>query len=243
MNTKLQITDIEEEKPATKAVSIIDYAIANNASFEQMQQLIDMQRSNEIWEAKKEFNSAMGKFRANAPNIIKDSHVNYTSQKGTTDYKHASLGNVVKAISQSLAKEGLSHRWTSTQSSGIIEVTCILSHSLGHSETTSMSSAYDSSGGKNAVQAIGSTKTYLERYTLLGITGCATEEDSDGIAAEDRLFITEPQIEVIEKLAKSANKLDGFCKFYNIESASNLQQRDYKEAVDMLEKAVRKAAK
>ena len=41
----------------------------------------------------------------------------------------------------------------------------------------------DNSGSKNSIQAIGSTTTYLQRYTLFSILGLAAGEDDDGSAA------------------------------------------------------------
>jgi hypothetical protein len=45
-----------------------------------------------------------------------------------------------------------------------------------------MSGPHDQSGNKNAIQAIASTVTYLERHTAVAITGVAVsdEEDDDG---------------------------------------------------------------
>ena len=58
-----------------------------------------------------------------------------------------------------------------------ITVTCIVSHLDGHSESTTMSASADKTGGKNEVQAIGSTVTYLQRYTLIGSLGITTADD------------------------------------------------------------------
>jgi len=250
-----EITLVEEEQvsslPATQEAPtgitpIVQYAIQERVPVDQLKELVEMQRDSERYEAEKAFNLAMSKFRANAPTISKDGHVHYEGNKGITDYKHATLGNVVKTISEALAKEGLSHRWIQKQPErGVIEVTCYLTHALGHSEKTSMSCGYDASGGKNEVQSIGSAKTYLERYTLLGITGCATEEDDDGEAAGQvsRLHITDEQLEFIEGLIEAAgNTIDigRFLSNYNVMEVSELQQRDYHEAVAMLEIRVKK---
>ena len=52
------------------------------------------------------------------------------------------------------------------------------------SHVITMAAGPDGSGGKNAIQAIGSTVSYLERYTLLAATGLATEDqDDDGRGA------------------------------------------------------------
>jgi hypothetical protein len=44
-----------------------------------------------------------------------------------------------------------------------------------------MSAGADSTGNKNNIQSIGSTRTYLQRYTLVGALGLSTaDEDNDG---------------------------------------------------------------
>jgi hypothetical protein len=54
-----------------------------------------------------------------------------------------------------------------------MEVTCILRHELGHSETASMGGKPDVGGAKSPIQARASTKSYLERYTFMAVTGQA----------------------------------------------------------------------
>ena len=62
-----------------------------------------------------------------------------------------------------------------------MRVTCILTHVKGHRERTSLQAGLDQSGAKNNIQALGSTVTYLQRYSLLAAVGLATrEQDNDG---------------------------------------------------------------
>ena len=57
---------------------------------------------------------------------------------------------------------------------------------MGHSEETTLKAPPDTSGSKNSIQAIGSTVTYLERYTLLAATGMAAAGmDNDGRFADE----------------------------------------------------------
>ena len=80
-----------------------------------------------------------------------------------------------------MSEQGLTASWSTTQEANQVTVTCRITHVLGHYEETSLSSAHDNSGGKNAIQAIGSAITYLQRYTLLALTGLATkDQDNDG---------------------------------------------------------------
>lgn len=152
---------------------------------EQIAQFMDLRDRHEKYEAERAFNAAMADFKAQPPVIVKDKHVSFASQKGQTDYDHATHFSVTTAIAAALAAHGLSHSWKSEQRDGKIIVTCTVKHRLGHSESTAMEAAYDASGGKNAIQSIGSAKTYLERYTLLGITGLSTQDqpDDDGAGA------------------------------------------------------------
>lgn len=61
----------------------------------------------------------------------------------------------------------------------MIRVTCVLTHSRGHSERVWLQAARDDSGNKNSIQAVGSTVTYLQRYTLLAATGMAVQDQRD----------------------------------------------------------------
>jgi hypothetical protein len=49
-----------------------------------------------------------------------------------------------------------------------------------------MTGPLDDSGNKNKIQQAGSTVTYLQRYTLLAVTGLSTQDqDDDGQGADD----------------------------------------------------------
>ncbi|MGK5049914.1 ERF family protein, partial [Janthinobacterium sp. GB4P2] len=85
-----------------------------------------------------------------------------------------------------LARCGISHDWDTQQpASGMIIVSCSLTHVMGHSKSTTMEAPPDNSGSKNVIQQIASTVTYLQRYTLLGACGLATKDmDDDGRGGE-----------------------------------------------------------
>lgn len=220
-------------------MSMMQVAIEKGVDSEQLSKLMDMSERYEANEARKAFTIAMTAFKADSVIISKDKTVSF----GATSYTHASLANVVKTITEALAVHELSHSWSVDQEGNDISVTCSIMHSQGHKESTTLKSTADQSGKKNNIQAIGSTITYLQRYSLLAITGLATDDqDDDGMKAEDRLTITEAQALIVDKLVTATGGNDeAFLNFYNINSVSEMQQRDYSEAVTMLERKVRKA--
>lgn len=145
-----------------------------------MERLMALQERWEANEARKAYHAAMAEFKRNPPKIIKDKHVKFTSTKGVTEYDHATIGNVVRQIIESLAQHDLSHSWSTEQvEGGQVAVTCTITHKAGHSESITLKAGRDESGGKNAIQALGSAITYLQRYTVLAITGLAVEDGSD----------------------------------------------------------------
>ena len=171
--------------PVVTPMTMLAMAIEKGTSVEQLTQLMALQERWEANEARKAFDAALAAFKANAPALVKDKRVSFETQKGRTEYNHATLGNVATNVAKALSEHGLSHRWDVSQGDGgVVSVTCILTHVLGHRERTTMQSSLDQSGGKNNIQALGSATTYLQRYTLLAAVGLATvEQDDDGAAS------------------------------------------------------------
>jgi len=157
-------------------MQVIQQAVQNGASIETLTGMMQLQERWEANEARKAFSVAMGNFKAAGITVAKNKQVGF----GTTKYKHATLENVCETIGEELTKHGLSFRWQVDQDDAKIKISCILSHVFGHSEKTSFVCPADTTGSKNAIQAIGSAITYGQRYTLLAITGTATGEDTDG---------------------------------------------------------------
>ncbi|HEX5362376.1 MAG TPA: ERF family protein [Fluviicoccus sp.] len=180
---------------STTPGAMLIYAMERGADMAQIDKLLDLQMKWEANEARKAYVADMALFKQNPPTIIKDKAVGYEGRNGEfVGYKHATLGNVTNAIVEGLAKYGFSHRWDVKQDGQIINVTCRITHRLGHSEEVSMSSFKDDSGKKNAIQQVASAVTYLQRYTLLLATGLATHEqiDDDGAQAAE---VEEPSID------------------------------------------------
>lgn len=179
--------------PDNSPAAMMLRALGQGASLEQVEKMMDLQERWEKGQAEKAFNQAMADFKGEAVEIIKRKEVNYPSSKGgRVNYKHAELADVIDAAAPALSKHGFSWSWKTKQDKGFIEVTCILKHKQGHSESVTLSGPYDESGGKNAIQAIISAKTYLERHTLKAVCGLAEKsEDDDGANAVPRAGVEE----------------------------------------------------
>lgn len=176
--------------PNATPMQMLAIMTQRGVSMADLKDLVALAKDWEANEARKAFVEALAAFKAESLTIGKDKHVVYPNSKGgNTDYWHATIGNIISVVAPALSRHGLSHRWKTEQlDGGMIRVTCILTHIKGHSEETSLSSSRDDSGGKNNIQAVGSTVSYLQRYTLLALTGLATrdQEDDDGKGAGNK---------------------------------------------------------
>jgi len=195
----------------------------SDIDLDRMERLMNMQMAWDKENARKAFLDAMAQFRANAPELHKNCRVNFTSAKGTTDYKHADLEEVSIPIGRVMGPLGLSFRFDVKQEGQRIFVTTILQHSGGHSEQLTLNGAPDDSGNKNSIQAVGSTITYLERYGLLAITGMAVKgQDDDGrgpkAPVKDSTGAEVPAVDISQALADiaSAPTVPALVKAFNL---------------------------
>ena len=223
-------------------MEMLEIAVKNDAPLEKLEKLMDLQERWEANEARKAFVVAMTRFKANAPQLFKDKHVSFVSQRTnkTTEYDHATLDQVCSVVGKALSVNGISHSWNVEQFDNAgIKVTCILTHEKGHSESVPMQTMPDDSGGKNNIQAIGSAVTYLQRYTLLAATGLATQ-DQDNDGANTKFVISDEQKQDIIDLMRSSGA-DGvkFLKYMGVASVDEIPASQYHKAITALEAKVK----
>ena len=176
-----------QHQPTTPGY-LLQLAVQQGADLEKLERLMALQERWEAAEAKRAFVAAMAAFKAEPMTIFKKKQVGYTTKDGDfVGYTHARLADVTDVVVPAMGRHGLSHRWDIRQDGGRIHVSCIVTHRLGHSETVVMDCPPDSSGKKNPLQQIASATSYLQRYTLLAVTGMATKDmDNDGAGAKQK---------------------------------------------------------
>ncbi len=237
---------MEEQKPYevvtrpetadSSPAALMIKAMEGGMDLDKLEKFMDLQEKWESNQARKAYTQAMSDFKKNPPEIEKDRHVKFKTSAGQTEYNHASLGNVTAKINAALGEHGLSAAWTTEQTDKGVSVTCKITHVLGHCETTSLTAAHDSSGGKNAIQALGSTISYLERYTILALTGLATHDmDMDGA---DPVYIDEKQLSTILDMVNSKNiDTAKFLVYMEVETFEKILASDFGKAITGLKAA------
>ncbi len=187
-----EITKTEEAPKAEithySPANFIEMAIKSNAGIEQLERLMALEERWEKNQAYKAYLEAMTAFQSECPPIPKTKKVAYKEVK----YRFAPLDVIATTIQPALKNNGLSYRWEYQDENDKIVCYCIVSHVQGHSERSRMQTEKDMSGSKNDIQAIGSARTYLQRYTLISALGLTTtDEDVDGVTVESRTAFTD----------------------------------------------------
>lgn len=181
-------------------MSVLNQAVTSGASVDVLAQLLALQRDYERDEARKAFSRAMAEAKAEIPVIIKNKTVDFQSAKGRTFYQYEDMAGIAEIVTPILAQHGLSFRHRTKNEGKLVTVTCVIEHELGHSEENTLNAEIDLSGNKNAIQAIGSVVTYLQRYTLKAALGlaAATDDDARGATKPQRRPPSERRDERVE---------------------------------------------
>lgn len=118
------------------------------------------------------FRDAMTKFKDDMPKIIRSRGIN--DKEGKEKYKVVALEDVADPVMKALVKLGITYRYkTADLPDGRIRVTCILGMqgTAYEEEGSTLAAPPDTAGGKDALKAVGSTASYLEKYTLMASVG------------------------------------------------------------------------
>lgn len=210
---------------AGAVLSMIDRVLANpDMPVEKLEQLFNLHQRVQADNAKRSYYAAFARLQAALPAV---------ARKGTAhnDKKYARFEDIMDAIRGPLSENGFSVSFRTAQPDGKLSVTGVLAHAAGHVEETTLTLPQDVSGGKNAVQAWGSSASYGKRYALLTLLGIATQDDDDGKAAGMGETISEKQYnELADLIRDTRTQIDKVLEYHGIESLSDMPAKDFATA-------------
>jgi len=230
--TDLAIKTKPEQMPSTSAIiSVIERAAMNpDVDIEKMERLLQMQERIMAVQAKAEHAAAKTDALAVMPAIPKRG-------RGHNDMPFAMLNDIINITRPVLAEHGLSLGFDVRVEDARIVVTAKLTHRNGHEESTSLPLPFDTSGSKNAVQAIGSSQTYGQRYTAQALLGLSLGDDTDddGRSGGAKTVSPEEFINLRDMLETLGDGDAAFLKHYGVSSLEMFPAAKFKDAYDLLE--------
>ena len=220
---------------------MIDKALSNpSVDPDKLHKLLDFQERVMDRQAEIDFNQAMNALQLDMPVIKKDGSVQYPVDKNDPSkgmqkaFSYASFENIMKAIKPTLQANGFTISFDSKEretNGGGAVITATLSHIGGHSKTASFSAALDASGGKNNIQAMGSTFSYGKRYCVTALLNIVVEGEDDDGQSFDKAPIDDVQFNEINRLIEATNTdIAKFCAYLKINSLKEMPAKLYPKA-------------
>lgn len=201
-----------------------------NVDIDKMERLIAMQERVQDRTAKAEYYASLAEMQPELPVISERGGIK--DRNGNVQSTYALWEDVNEAIRPILAKHGFALTFKTRRTADEIAVTGILSHRGGHSEETELSLPSDTSGSKNAVQAVGSSTSYGKRYTAFALLNITSQgEDDDGKRGGSPAAIEIEQIEELQRMLDNAGADQRkFCETFGISALGMLPQKRFGEA-------------
>lgn len=159
--------------------------MAPEFDIDRAERLWNMQKEVRAEQAKAEYITALSAMQSKLPSIRRAGMIKNNS--GQVQSTYAKWEDINDAIKPFLQEYGFALSFRVNQEGNKIIITGILSHRGTHQDTTTIELAPDTSGSKNAPQAVVSAISYGKRTAagaLLNIT--SYDEDDDGVKFGDR---------------------------------------------------------
>ncbi|QYX54593.1 ERF family protein [Pseudomonas sp. S07E 245] len=206
---------------------------------DKLERLMAMHERMQARDAEAEFNAAMAAMQSDIPSIAERGAIVVNGQKRSDYATFEDINDVIKPIMQT---HGFAITFKVENLPAGLSVTGILMHRAGHRESTTMLLPLDTSGSKNAVQAVGSSTSYGKRYVMSALLNLTTRgEDDDGHAAVPTANVTTVQASGINALLERCTEKtrDWFTGEYG--SAECVPKGRHDLLVAQLNKAIRAA--
>lgn len=225
---------------ASDVTSLVQLAIDKGVDVMLLERLVALKERVDERDARAAFIAALAAFQAECPPILKtreNSQFQVTRAGARRSARYAPLEEIDRVARPVAAKHGLVWTWDTRVDGELMHITCRVLHSMGHSECATVSMPYESKAGSSPQQKYGSTQTYGMRYSLTAALGITTaDDDVDGASDADEVEkITDKQAADLADLIESVGaKLKTFLRFMGVEQISDIPAKDYKRAVDSL---------
>jgi hypothetical protein len=242
---KTEIVTVAPSTPLTP-MAMIERALEIGANADTLEKLMNLQERWQASQAKQAFDVALAAAKAEFPAILKTGRADVKRKDGSDGYAYSyeRLEVIAATILPIMKRHSLNYRFTSGSGPTGISVTCIITHEAGHREETTLTAQLDTTGGKNNVQAVGSTTTYLQRYTLKLALGLVVASDSDGVPPTDNETITADQFrEIQDLLEKTGSDEDAMLAYVRATELESMSQAQAKKAIAAMQLKLKKGVK
>jgi len=182
--TALQKIEADVISQDAGLLAVISRAASDpTVDIDKLERLLAAQERVEANQARRQYIDAKLAMRPFLPEITMKGKITIKKEgRIIQETPFARFEDIHEAITPVLTEHGFDLSFQNSMApDGKVRVTTILTHRSGHSEDTYFDVPHDSSGSKNAVQAIGSSTSYGKRYgtlSILNIRVCGEDDNA-----------------------------------------------------------------
>ena len=156
--------------------------------------------------------------------------------------KYADLAEILNTVRPVFSKHGLSIIQSTEFNGSLVSVTTTLAHKTGGYINSTASCV----PAKSDAQGVGSSTTYLRRYSLAAMAGIAQEDDDGNSSAHNNKPIAKinagQEASIIEWIEATNSDKSKLLDAYNVKSISELSEAQANNAIAKLKSKVKAAA-
>ena len=222
-----ELATIEENS----IINVIAKAASDpNCDVAKLEKLLDMQERVMGKQAENDYNIAMAELQPKIPQIERTRKADKS--------KYAPYEEIDRILRPLYTEAGFSISFNSRIEGDKMLYTATVSHKGGHSKTADIVLPADTSGSKNAIQAMGSTTSYAKRYLLSMLFNVVTaNEDNDG----NQPLPNEDAVEIDLLITQTKTDKVKFLKWLGADSVMSIPQKDFLKARNALKDKLKKA--
>jgi hypothetical protein len=221
--------------PTVTPLILLEQAIDKGLDADQLGKLMDLQERYESSQAKSAYARAMVACQREMPVIVRN------RMNGQTNSKYATLETIQEKIKGIYLKHGfsLSHGSADSPMAGHYRATCTVTHEGGHSEFFFLDVPPDDKGikgstNKTAIQALGSSLSYAQRYLECRIWDLTiADQDNDGNRPA-RTINESDAIQLKELIESKGVDIKRFLDWAEVDKVELLPQSKHSQAIAFL---------
>lgn len=235
-STEIIVQEAQSQSAAAahSILTAVERLVENpNVNMEALERMMDMQERILNRNAQVAFNGAMAQMQSELPSIAERA-------KGHNN-KYATYEDINDVVKPIMQKFGFAMSFKVEFIKEGVSISGVLMHKEGHRETSTLILPSDTAGGKNAVQAVGSSISYGKRYVMSAMLNITTRgEDDDGYAAAPVSTVTDVQAGQLQALLAQCKDttVSGFTSMYG--DASLISRTDFDKVLAQLKKAAQR---
>jgi hypothetical protein len=224
-----------DQAPASSMLNFIAMAVTNpDVDVAKLEALLRMQREVAADDAKAQFFRALHACQSEMPRVKKNGTIDLGEKDGKArgSIPFSSWEDVDKFTRPIRERHGFSITFSQPEKTEKgLRFVATHRHVAGHADQNEITVPPDAGAGRNALQAVGSSNSYIKRYLTENFFNIVREGADDDGKRGGTVYITAEQVAgITANLAKRKIPESDFLRAMGVDSVAEIEAKDFEEA-------------